>query len=58
MSPDETEYGYRHDDSGGVVGPFRSKTTAIRRVNEEDDRVLMERPIGSIDPQAWEEVIK
>lgn len=56
MSRDEAEFGYRYDDSTSVVGPFRSKDTAVRRVREDLSRVLMQRPSGSTNPREWEEV--
>lgn len=56
MSRDEAEFGYRYDDSTSVIGPFRSKETAVRRVREDLSRLLMQRPTGSEDPQAWREV--
>jgi hypothetical protein len=56
MSRDEAEFGYRYDDSTSVIGPFRSKDTAVRRVREDLSRVLMQRPVGSTTPEAWREV--
>lgn len=57
MSPEEFEYGYRYADTpDAVVGPFRSKETAVRRTREDPSRVLVRRPAGSDDPRSWEEV--
>lgn len=57
MSPEEFEFGYRYVDTpNATVGPFRNKRTAVQRVGEDLDRVLMQRPAGSTDPREWEEV--
>lgn len=57
MARDAVEFGYRYaDDPASVVGPFRSKATAVRRVDEDLSRTLVQRPAESEDPGAWREV--